>query len=114
MSPSAAKGKKRPASPVASEPTIDLPNSPPTSPDKKIKIEPSAGPPQYNSVAEAMRAQHKLYANFEDIGKTPKADINLKVTAGTTSYRVSIANKRTFFIVGPLDEHDMSVGLPTV
>jgi hypothetical protein len=114
MSPPATKGKKRPASP-APEPTTDLPNSPPTSPDKRIKIEiePSTGPP-YHSVAEAMRAQHKLYAKFEEIGRTPKVKINLKAMSGTTNYSISIANKKTFIIVGTIDEHDMSITLDTV
>jgi hypothetical protein len=41
------------------------------------------GPPEYHSAGEAIRALQKLYANFEEIEKTPKFKINLKVTAGT-------------------------------
>ena len=105
MSPS-IKGK-RAASPLVQASRV--PNSLPLSPDKRVKYD----RPEYKSVREAIDAQHDLYRGFEQIGATSNVPL-LLTSAGKGNFKVSVAGKKRFTIVGPIWEHDMNVLLPSV
>jgi hypothetical protein len=114
MSSAGAKGKRKRVASTSPQLTPNLPNSPPTSPEKRIKLESTPKSPQYASGREAMNAQHKLYATVEQIGKTPDLQVKLKQAGSSTNYNVSVGKKKTFFIVGQIGEHNMSIELPSV